>query len=148
MFLVQLHYIYEFFWCRSQSFQYRPVCISFIVLARIYGQLTGPESPHPDCTEGAMYTPPPWNTKRLRPAAKFDIHRFEGREQILTGECAVKVFPAIGVKGLSRGIIVYDGDIVHARKRGETSERFFPKLNVGLVGLRPNGQRFQRPLLW
>ena len=84
-----------------------------------------------------MHIPPLSDTKLSRPIARLDIHRFQSREQIPTGECAVKVLPAIGVHPR---IVVYDGDIVHARKRGETSERFFPKLNVGLVGLRPDGQ--------
>ena len=83
----------------------------------------------------------------LRLAARLDIHRSQSREQILTGESAVKVLPAIGVKPPHPGIVVYNGDIVHARKRGETFERFFPKFDVGIVGLRPDGQRCQRPLL-
>ena len=95
-----------------------------------------------------MYIPPLSSTRLLRLAARPDIHRFQSREQIPTGECAVKVLPATGVKPHHPGIVVYNGDIVHAGKRGETSERFFPKFDVGLVGLRPDGQRCQRPLLW
>ena len=48
--------------------------------------------------------------------------------------------PTIGIKSLNPGVVIYDGDIVHARKWREVFERFLPKPNVGLVGLRPDGQ--------
>ena len=72
----------------------------------------------------------------------MDIHRFEGRKQIPTSEHAVKVLPAVGIKRPNCGVVAYDGDMVHTWKRREASERFFPKLSIGLVGLRPNGQGF------
>ena len=103
-------------------------------------QLTGAKSPRFYCTERTKYTPPPMGTKLLRPAARMDIHFFESRKWLSTGEQAVEVNPAIGIKRLNSGVVIYDGDIVHARKWREVFERCFPKPDVGLVGLRPDGQ--------
>ena len=101
-----------------------------------------PKSPRTDCMQRGGYIQPPPRAQLLRPEAGLDVHRFEGRKQIPAGEEAVEVLPTIGIKCPGRGVVTYDGDIVHARKRREASERFFPKLSIGLVGLRPNGQGF------
>ena len=146
MFMHRLRYIYELFRYRGQSVSIVQIWgYQFRCPARIHEQPKSPRSLY--TPEGTTYTLPPLSTMRSRSAARLNMHRFQSRKQVPTGECAVEVLPTIGVKRLSRGIVVYDGDILHAQKRGETSERFFPELGIGFVGLRSNCQRFQRPLL-
>lgn len=66
----------------------------------------------------------------------------------MTGECAIEVLPTIGnIEPNHEFEVVDDSDIVHARKRREAVERFFPKDGVGLVGLWPDCERFQGPFL-
>ena len=84
----------------------------------------------------------------MRPAARPDVYLFESRKYISTGECPVEVLPKIGIKRLNPRVDINDADIVHAWKRREVLERFFPKPNISLVGLRPDGQRFHGPFLW
>jgi len=120
--------------------------VSPVVLPE-HWQLTGSDCSLFDCREQIMYSRPPLRAKSLRPAAGSDVYLFESRKKISTGECPVEVRPKIGIKRLSPRVDINDGDIVHPRKRREVLERFFPKLNISLVGLRPDGQRFQGPFL-
>ena len=83
----------------------------------------------------------------MRPDARLDMHRFEGRKQILADEYAIKILPALGSKRLGRGVVIHDGDVAHAGEQWEAVECFSPKLSVRLVELRPDGQRLQGPLL-
>ena len=71
----------------------------------------------------------------------MNIHQFEDRKQISTGEQAVEILPTIGIKCLNRGVVIDDGDIIHTREAREAAERFFPKPSVGLAYLWPDSQR-------